>query len=206
MYAKSPNIDYMTIFESRCMILPVERERLLRDGRGWACQKEEDMSKTISEAKVLKKLGIPDFRHMTKEKVMSFVSMLPYMEPEVAKKALEQFPEFAKIALAITENLKATIEEAIKGNAKNMEAFNGACLDTLESLRTRLSGTELSVEEKTEVIASMLQVLSLMAQKDSENKAFLSGLVRIGVTFSAVCLFCLASILGMKAMANRDAV
>jgi hypothetical protein len=164
------------------------------------------MSKTISEAKVLKKLGIPDFRHMTKEKVVSFVSMLPYMEPEVAKKALEQFPEFAKTAMAIIENLKATIEEAIKGNAKNMEVFNGACLDTLESLRTRLSGTELSAEEKAEVIACMMQVLSLMAQKDSENKAFLSGLVRIGATFGAVCLFCLASILGMKAMADRDAI
>ncbi len=164
------------------------------------------MSKTISEAKVLKKLGIPDFRHMTKEKVVSFVSMLPYMEPEVAKKALEQFPEFAKTALAITENLKATIEEAIKGNAKNMEDFNGACLEVLESLRTRLSGPELSAEEKDEVIASMMQVLSLMAQKDSENKAFLSGLARIGATFGVIFLFCLASILGTKAMADRNAV
>ena len=56
------------------------------------------MKYTLSEKKVLKKLGIPDFRHMTKDKVMSFATMLPYMDPEVAKKALEQFPSFKDLA------------------------------------------------------------------------------------------------------------
>ncbi|WP_156951394.1 hypothetical protein [Lacrimispora aerotolerans] len=46
------------------------------------------MSETITEQKVLNKLDIPDFRHMTKDKVMGFASMLPDMDPEVAKKAL----------------------------------------------------------------------------------------------------------------------
>ena len=50
------------------------------------------MNKPLIEAKVLTKLGIPDFRHLTKDKVVSFVSMLPHMDTEVAKMALEQFP------------------------------------------------------------------------------------------------------------------
>lgn len=57
------------------------------------------MKRTLSEKKVLKKLGIPDFRHMTKDKVVEFASMLSRMDPEVAKKALEQFPEYAKNVL-----------------------------------------------------------------------------------------------------------
>ena len=56
------------------------------------------MQRTISEKKVLKKLGITDFRHMTKDKVVKLASMLPYMDPEVAKKALEQFPAFKDLA------------------------------------------------------------------------------------------------------------
>ena len=48
------------------------------------------MKHRLSEKKVLKKLGIPDFRHMTKDKVMGFASMLNQMDPEVAKKALEK--------------------------------------------------------------------------------------------------------------------
>ena len=49
----------------------------------------------MSEANVLKKLDIEDFRHITKDKVIKMASMLDKMDPEVAKKALEQFPEFA---------------------------------------------------------------------------------------------------------------
>lgn len=54
------------------------------------------MNKTLTEKQVLKKLGIPDFRHLSKEKMIKLATMLPHMDPEVAKKALEQFPELAK--------------------------------------------------------------------------------------------------------------
>jgi hypothetical protein len=37
---------------------------------------------------VLKKLDIPDFRHLTKDKVIEFATMVPRMNPEVAKKAV----------------------------------------------------------------------------------------------------------------------
>lgn len=44
------------------------------------------MSRTLTEKKVLKKLGIDDFRHLTKEKVITMATMLDKMDPEVAKK------------------------------------------------------------------------------------------------------------------------
>ena len=44
------------------------------------------MSKMLTETQVLKKLNIPDFRHLSKDNVMSFVSMIDKMDPEVAKK------------------------------------------------------------------------------------------------------------------------
>ena len=46
------------------------------------------MNRTLSEQKVLKKLDIPDFRHLTKDKIIAFASLLPQMDTEVAKKAL----------------------------------------------------------------------------------------------------------------------
>lgn len=64
------------------------------------------MARTLSEQKVLKKLGIPDFRHMSKDKIVAFTTMLPKMDSEVAKKALEQFPEFAKTATEIVSYYK----------------------------------------------------------------------------------------------------
>lgn len=48
------------------------------------------MARTIGEAKALKILDIPDFRHLTKEKAVQLVSMLDRVDPEVAKAVLEQ--------------------------------------------------------------------------------------------------------------------
>lgn len=40
----------------------------------------------LSEKKVLKQLGISNFRYLTKEKVIELTSMLDRMDPKVAKK------------------------------------------------------------------------------------------------------------------------
>lgn len=49
------------------------------------------MSKLLTEKKILKKLNIEDFRHLTKDKVITMASMLDKMDPEVAKKHLNSF-------------------------------------------------------------------------------------------------------------------
>ena len=69
------------------------------------------MSKQLSEVEVLKQLDIPDFRHMTKDKVINFASMLQNMDPEVAKKAIEQFPEFAKMSLEAFKEYRTVLEK-----------------------------------------------------------------------------------------------
>ena len=160
------------------------------------------MNNTLTERKVLKKLGIPDFRHMTKEKVVGFVSMLPHMDPEVAKKALEQFPEFAKTALAITEGLKAEVETLVASNAANTQEFNGACLSILDSLKAELSRDGLSEEARADIIDKMLQVAGLMSEKDTENKAFLAGLAKCAGYVCTFLFFSMAALLGAKAISN----
>lgn len=59
------------------------------------------MQRTISEQKVLKRLGIQDFRHMTKDKIMKFATMLSiphqiehYTGP-VLKRPSDPFARFA---------------------------------------------------------------------------------------------------------------
>ena len=48
------------------------------------------MANQLTEQQVLNKLGIPDFRHLSKNNVMQFASILNEMDPAVAVKALEQ--------------------------------------------------------------------------------------------------------------------
>ena len=59
------------------------------------------MGRPLTEQQVLKKLKIEDFRHLTKDKVIAMASMLDKMDPEVAKKSLEQFPDFSKTMKAV---------------------------------------------------------------------------------------------------------
>ena len=49
------------------------------------------MANQLTEQQVLNKLGIPDFRHLSKNNVMQFASILNEMDPAVAVKALEQW-------------------------------------------------------------------------------------------------------------------
>lgn len=81
------------------------------------------MKRTLTEQKVLKKLGISDFRHMTKDKIVKFASMLPYMDPEVAKKALDQFPAFKELVSQLVVEYKAIVEKVLAENTASQDAF-----------------------------------------------------------------------------------
>ena len=63
----------------------------------------------LTEQKVLKKLGIEDFRYLTKDKVVKMANMLDKMNPEVAKKAIEQFPNFSNTMKEILAEYKIHI-------------------------------------------------------------------------------------------------
>ncbi|HIX30501.1 MAG TPA: hypothetical protein H9858_12615, partial [Candidatus Blautia stercoravium] len=86
-----------------------------------------NMSRTLTEKKVLKKLGIDDFRHLTKEKVITMATMLDKMDPEVAKKALEQFPEFAKVSKDMLKEYKETLDKGLETNRESVQSFYESC-------------------------------------------------------------------------------
>ena len=156
------------------------------------------MRRTLTEAKVLRKLDIPDFRHLTKDKVVSFVSMLPQMDPEVAKRALEQFPAFAETNLAIVSCLKDSLGTIVSGNAGNMAEFNARCHEALSALEAELKREDLTDEGRKMVIDGIMGIIGAIGQKDSENKEFLSDLFSGLLRYSAIALVILAAPLGLK--------
>jgi len=162
------------------------------------------MNKTLSEQKVLKKLGIDNFRQMTKEKVVSFVSMIPQMDPEVAKKAIEQFPEYAQMALEMVKTYKSTIDKMLEANSKDTQSFYDACNSILESLQQQLSRDNISREERDNLNEKMLIVAQMISEKVSENKEFWLkilgdfGMVIIGLAGVA------SAVLGINKLVRKD--
>ena len=113
------------------------------------------VSRPYNELQVLKKLDIPDFRHMTKDKVIAFASMIPRMDPEVAKKALEQFPNFASTSLDIMKEYRYVLEEAMQDDRESTQVCYDMYNRVMDSLEKILHEEELSFDEKTYILNQM---------------------------------------------------
>lgn len=138
------------------------------------------MPKMLSEAQVLKKLNIPDFRHLSKDNVMSFVSMIDKMDPEVAKKVLEQFPDFAKVSIESLNTLKDTISKTMDDDKDSANRFYDMCDTIIDVIKLTMSDDSDGIatfEEKKYCIEKMQEIAKLASEKDSEGKKFKWALV-----------------------------
>ena len=160
------------------------------------------MSKVLTETQVLKKLNIPDFRHLSKDKVMSFASMIQDMDPEVAKKALEQFPQFTQIAIESLKDIKETAVKAFDDDKESAARFFNTCDEITAALKASLSADDLSFEEKKYYIEQMKEVAKMVADKDLEGKKFKWSTLAIFATVAVVVLGTAAALLGGNSSIN----
>ena len=150
----------------------------------------------MSEEKVLKKLDIVDFRHLTKDKVIKMASMPDKMDPEVAKKALEQFPEFANTTKEMLKEYKESLDKGLESNnesvAKVYESYNAI----IAALQKELENEELTFDQKKYIIEKMKDVAEKVDKKDTENKRFIAGMATLATIVVGGTVAVLASVLG----------
>lgn len=144
------------------------------------------MKYTISEKKALKKLGIPDFRHMTKAKIVEFARMLPYMDRKVALKALEQFPEYKDMSCQLANTYKQILSDILASNNKTVDASISACNKTLDSLAKTLEKDNLPPDVIKCTQEQMIEVANLMREIDKQNKKFLLKIAGFGTITIAI--------------------
>ena len=160
------------------------------------------MRYTISEKKALKKLGITDFRYMTKDMIVPFLNMAPHMNPEVAKAAIEQFPEFKNMAVEMTDALKDMVNKAFDSDNESQKYFYDSCNNMLKSLQIQLDDENIDAAERAQIRDNMMQIISWIAQKDSEHKEFVLNMVKTGVrglvAFAGIAVVALGSRLDIE--------
>lgn len=125
------------------------------------------MGKQLSEEKVLKKLKIEDFRHLSKDTVMTFASSLRQMDPEVAMKALEQFPNFADAVKGGVIQYKEVAENIIKSSDKNHDKLLEMIDAEYQQLLKILDTEELNLDAKFQI---MDRLDALQDKVDKLNK------------------------------------
>ena len=77
------------------------------------------MKRITSEKQLLKQLGISDFRHITKDKLLAFTSSIDKVDPEVAKAAISQFPNFKEMVSEILNNYFVFSKDLIVSDQEN---------------------------------------------------------------------------------------
>ncbi len=154
------------------------------------------MAQLLSEQKTLRELGIKDFGQLNKEKSIRFASMLHKMEPEVAKKALEQFPEFSRTSRDILSEYKDTLDKGMASNDASIKSVYENYNAIILSLQKELENDNLSFEEKVYILEQMKDIASRIDKKDTENKKWIRGMVTIGGVIALGGIALLAMALG----------
>lgn len=129
---------------------------------------------------------------------MPLPNVAAVFDAEVAKKALEQFPEFAKSATEIVSYYKDVVYKGFDENTASVNSFYAMCDAINDTLREQLQDEHLTFEEKSVIIDKMIELAKMKAEKDTENKKFISGVIGkvtlgIGIAVGAV-----AAVLGAQ--------
>ena len=156
-----------------------------------------------TEDAVKKALNIESFRHLSKSKVIEFVSMLPQMDREVAIAAINQFPNFSETASGIVNQLKEINSELLIDNRSSMSSVANAYNKILDGLNVVLQQENLSVEERERITSQMVDIADKLAAKDTENKHFLVTIGKCVVVVATVVLLGLAAALGVHIKSSK---
>lgn len=143
------------------------------------------MSNLLTEQDVLQQLDIPNFLHITKDKVMPFVNLVPNMELGLANKALEQFvPESAKMVFEALKVKEGIMKKTLDANLES----NNWCFDIIKNGINDINSCpakDESSDERKDRREKTMEGMKMACDKDSENKEFLC---KICTLFLVACI------------------
>lgn len=143
-------------------------------------------------------LSIPDFRHMTKNKLIELVSAIPYMDKNEAIKTIEQFPEFCGYAKILVEHCESMCNSILKNNDNSVQTVMDGYKQTLDVLKKLIASDNLEPADKRFFAEKMVEVSDKMADFDAVNKNFLAGMTKYITLFAGGTLLICAAALGVR--------
>lgn len=127
----------------------------------------------VSEESVKRALKIDSFRNLSKDKVMQFASMIPYMDKEVAIAIINQFPVYADFGKATIEHYTQVCTNILEHNKESQAAVVKGYQTILDALSKRMEKEDISDQERQAITSDMIAVADKIAEADLNNKKFL---------------------------------
>ena len=125
---------------------------------------------------------------------MAFASELPYMDPEVAKAAIAQFPKFAESCTDLAKQLKENLEVVV-GNSKEIDL---KVLDNYRMLQDELLKQlpESKESEKALYINALVEVAGYERELADSNRKDMKNIFNKVVAALAITASVLAAGIG----------
>lgn len=152
----------------------------------------------VTEDDVKRALKIDSFRNLSKDKVMEFASMIPYMDKEVAIAIISQFPSYAEFGKAAISRYMETCDKLIESNKESQASAIHGYQTILDSLSRRMDTACDTEEDRRAITEDMITVADKLAELDRDNKKFLKDMANKvgGAVILSVCV--IGAALGIK--------
>ena len=148
--------------------------------------------KMMLEDDVKKALNITDFRSLSKEKIMEFVSIIPKVDKEVAISIINQFPNYADMAKDMVGGMINLCDNALQDAKVGRKDVIESYRVVLETLKEELNKGDLSIDDRKRITDDMLVVAEKIDAVNDKHLEFLKDtLKKVGGTIAGVVVvFC----------------
>ena len=145
----------------------------------------------VNEKAVKRVLRIDSFRNVSKDKIMEFASMIPYMDKDVAIAIINQFPVYADFGKATIEQYTRACSNILEKNKESQVAVINGYQTILDALAKRIEKENVTETERKSITEDMIAVADKIAAADLQNKKFLEKmgtklLWAVGIGFATI--------------------
>ena len=156
----------------------------------------------MSEDEVKKALNISDFRSLSKEKIMEFVSIIPKVDKEVAISIINQFPNYADMAKNMVGGMRHLCDEALQDTKTGQKDVIESYRVVLETLKEQLNNENLTIEERNKITNDMMTIAEKIDNANEKYQTFVKDILKkVGSVTLCVVVLGVAILGGLN---NKD--
>ncbi|MFD0435273.1 hypothetical protein [Streptomyces chartreusis] len=142
----------------------------------------------VNESAVKRKLGISNWRNLSKDKVLKFAAAMPDMATEVRLKLIDQFPAFKDLGKADIDAVAEAHKSTLAANENSQNHFYKASQDQRDALQADLGRDDLSWAQREALHDRLDENVRRVDDKDSQNKQFLGAGMKVMAAAGAAAL------------------
>ncbi len=162
------------------------------------------MSEILTEKKVLKMLGADNFRNLTKDQIIEFISNIPNMDKELAMKCLDKIPFYTDCASKVTETYFKLCDSIFNAEINDLEKVEVDAYKTIiDSCRDRIfkyekNGIPMTHEEYMDLMSTMQEAAEGISLSNNRLINFKKHIINIASSMAFFTIGGVATILGVK--------